>query len=378
MRVAFFYPNSCVSRVIDVNNIWTSSRGLTGSELSCFMYAIELSKLGHDVTIFTKINKPGNIGKTTVCSYDDWSNVYHSQHWDALCSWMNPEPLKIANSSQFRFFNQQVSDFYMCESGWESYVDIMAPLSNSHARYMKSFTKYDKSKWRILHNGVDTQKFKPNKKSLGKIIWASSHDRGLHWLLEAFPKVLNEYPWANLHIFYNFDGLRSFAEDERNHPVGSISLELSNRSKYTREALRRLEGKNVFVYESVSRERIVEEMNTSEILAYPCDPVRFTETFGVTVLEACAAGTVPVITDADAFGELWGSASKTSPAPYIDHKEEYINNLINTLKNSDELCAMSTKCTEYAKNFQWSILARKLETCLKTRGELGLPNVDWD
>lgn len=366
-----------MSRPVDVDNIWTSSRGLTGSELSCFMYAIELSKLGHGVTIFTKVDRPGNVGNVTVCPYEEWFSIYHDQHWDSLCSWMTPEPLKIANPSQFRFFNQQVSDFNLCEPEWESYVDIMAPLSNSHAYYMRGLTNYPSDKWRILHNGVDVNKFKPTKKSLGKIIWASSHDRGLHWLLEAFPEILKLYPWANLHIFYNFDGINSFANNKEKYPMGSLFRELCNRSKYSMEAIRRLEGKNVFAHQSVSRDRIIEEMNSSEILAYPCDPVHFTETFGVTVLEACASGTVPVITTADAFGELWGSVSETVPTPYREHKKEFIEKVVNLLSNNDRLRSISNDCVSYSKNFEWGHLTKKLETCIKTRGELGLPTVDW-
>jgi glycosyltransferase involved in cell wall biosynthesis len=374
LRLAFFYPSSWMREPIDVKNIWTSPRGLTGSEIACTVYAIELSKLGHEVYIFTSIaENASNVAEFRL--YQEWFDKYRHQHWDALCSWMIPEPLKVANPSQFRFFNQQCADLDLCEPGWEAYVDMFAPLSHSHAKNMAGMTSFPKDRWRVLNNGVYTQDFKPSQKTPGKMIWASSHDRGLHWLLEAFPKIKRKVSHANLHIFYNFDGLNKFAQMEA--PSTGELAELVYRSKYIKEALRRLEGNGVYAHGSVSRDRIRQEMATAQALAYPCDPVRFTETFGVTVLEACASGAVPVLCTADAFEELWSHPSVPVPSPYCEHKEEFIKNVSRVL--SDHLFYERVQRTsiEYAKNFEWSTIAKQLELTLTTRGKEGLPEVRW-
>jgi glycosyltransferase involved in cell wall biosynthesis len=375
MRIAFFYPSSWVREPIDVKNKWTSPRGLTGSEMACLVYAFELFKLGHEVYLFTNVVEDA-ADYVEFKSYDQWFSKYHHQHWDALCSWMIPEPLKIANPSQFRFFNQQCADLDLCESGWESYVDIFAPLSHSHAKNMAGMTSFPKDKWRVLNNGVYTQDFQPEEKTRGKMIWASSHDRGLHWLLEAFPKIKREVPNANLHVFYNFDGLNKFAGMEA-PPNGELA-ELVYRSKYIKEAFRRLEDKGVHAHGSVSRDRIKQEMATAQVLAYPCDPVRFTETFGVTVLEACASGAVPVLCTADAFEELWEYPSVCVPPPYIEHKEEFTDNVIRVLSDHFLYEGLQRTSVEYAKKFEWSGIAKQLELTLTTRGSEGLPQVEWN
>lgn len=376
LRCAFFFPTSHIRSPVDVANIWTADRGLTGSEIAYFMYALELSRRGHGVTIFTGITRGADLERITCCHYDEWASIYKDQKWDALCSWITPEPFKIADPNQFRFFDQQVSDLRLCESGWEAYTDILAPLSHSHANFLRPMTHFAPDNWRILYNGVNMEDFKPKKKIPGKMIWASSHDRGLHWVLEIFPRIKRAVPHATLHIFYNFNGLESFAkikEDDTGHWA-----ELGHRSRYTLEAIRRLEGKGVFVYKSVGRHKIQEEMATSEILAYPCDPVRYTETFGVTVLEACASGVVPVLCTADAFGELWGSVGLNVPAPYVDHKDEYVERLTRVLKDDALKKSLSDQCREYAKKFEWATLTNGLEQCLLTRGQEGLPKVNWD
>lgn len=359
---------------IDIKNIWTAPRGLTGSEIACVIYSLELSRRGHEVHLFTKVVEPAPLEEVQFHEYGEWSDLSF-QHWDALCSWMIPEPLKIAQKSQFRFFNQQCADLDLCEAGWESYVDVFAPLSHSHARHMAGMTSFPREQWRVLNNGVYTEEFKSGQKTPGKMIWASSHDRGLHWLLEAFPKIKNQVSHAELHVFYDFDGLNKFAQMEP-PPSGELA-ELVHRSKYIKEAFRRLEGKGVHAHGSVSRDRIKEEMASAQVLAYPCDPVRFTETFGVTVLEACASGTVPILCTADAFEELWGKPSVCIPTPYPEHKEEFIRQVIRVLSDKQFYDEAKDRCIEYAKKFEWANIAKQLELTLETRGKKGLPQVRW-
>ena len=378
MRIAFFYPNSCIQRPLDPAQIWTSSRGLTGSEGSCLHYALGLAQRGHDVSFFSKLTAPGKIGPLNCFQYQDWFGNFSSEAWDALCAWMIPEPLKAASPGPLRVFNQQVADFLLCEPGWEHYVDILMPLSFSHAKRLRQFTLLPPERWRIAYNGVDTTLFTPAPKRPGRLIWASSHDRGLHWLLSIYPELRQRFPSLSLGVFYNFSGLQANAQHEYRIPGSTgdiIRNELSQRARFCLEALRQLAYQGVETHQSVSRETLTREMQESLLLPYPCDPVSYTETFGVTVLEACACGTVPVLCLADAFEELWGPVAESVPAPYPMHKAEYVRKLSALLEDEPRRSALAARCVEYAQRFRWSVLLEQFETCLNSRGREGLPSI---
>lgn len=377
MRVAFFYPYNSIARPIDPSAVWTSPRGLTGSELAFVMYAKGLAARGHGVTVFTRVTAPAFADGMSWCPYPEWESTYRHQPWDAMCSWMTPEALMRPAAGAFRLFNQQVSDFFMCPEGWEPHVDLIAPLSSSHARYLFGMASVPRDRYKVMYNGVDRAVFRPGEKIPGRMLWASSHDRGLHWLLEAFPEVRRRIPEAELHVFYDFSGVEAFAGAAEASAASPRRAELVRRCQYILEALRRLDGRGVHVHRSVSRERIAEEMGKAPVLPYPCDPVHYTETFGVTVLEACASGTVPVLCAADAFGELWETIAPCVPPPYRPHRRAYIDLLCRVLGDPEERQRWAEACVRYSEFFDWSKLVLDLERCLLTRGREGLPEVNW-
>lgn len=380
MKIAFIFSPVGIRLPIDPDRIWDSERGLTGSEISFFMQAIELSRLGHDVTIFTHLTHCGRINEVPCISYDSWENVRSNDKWDAVCAWNIADPLSFVRYGVFRFLSQQCSGVGPSQRGWENYTDILAPLSHSHANQLRPHTTLHESKWRIMNNGVDTLSFAPVKKIPGRMIWASSPDRGLHRLLELWPRLKRAVPEANLNVFYDFHSTEHTAKEYyqgANIYMTSDNFELGYRARYILEALKRMKHLDINLFKSVSRRRLEQEMSEAQALIYPLDPVYYTETFGVVVLEACAAGTAPVLCSADAFGELWGSVAETVPYPYCDNSEAFFNKTVKILTDASYRETVADRCREHSKKFMWSNIAKELESCLSSRGETGLMKVKW-
>ncbi len=382
MNVVFSYPSHCVGKPFDPENLWTSPRGMTGSEIAFFQYALGLAKKGHNVDIATNIGDHPDVQISKTC----WLVNPHTTEFssrDALCMWMSPSECMRGwvdqSAPPFRLYNEQCSDFGNTNWRWEHTVDLFCSLSQSHARHMSSQTGYPRELYRVMPNGVDLEEFKPKAKVHGKVVWASSHDRGLHHLLSIWPSVRRAVPWASLSIFYSLEGLRSFAERREDPSSPQWVNELFRRSNYTLGALEALRDSwGVELKGSVSRQEIAKEFASSEVLAYPADPVRYTETFGSTVLEAMSAGCVPVLCLSDAFKELWGPACPAVVPPLTERTlEAYKDLLVGVLKNNKQREEDARKCREYASRYSWPLLVDNLERCLETRGKEGLAPVAW-
>ena len=354
MRIAFVASEWAVATPIDVPNMLTDNRGLTGSETSLFMFAKQVAKAGHTVWVFTNIKAPA-VWEGVMCNPMSQMSAADPVSWDWAIAWLDPRPLQNLPKSVKKALNEQVNDFNYCP-GWESYIDLLFSPSATHRTYLKQFTSFPLSKWEVLFNGVDPaffEKASTDKPRARKMIFASSPDRGLHWLMEAYPRIRREVPNVELHVFYAW---QRFYESVR-HQESKFGYRL----RYINEAFKRFAGHGVFHYGATSKTRLAEEMSTARVLAYPCDPMSFTEGFSVTTLESAVAGCVPVIIGADALPEVYGGHIPVIPAPYAAHKDDYINTVVKMLKDDEAWVAASTKGRASLRGiYSWETLGATL------------------
>lgn len=387
MKIGFIYGPFCLGgehNGFDFGNLWDDPRGLTGSELSFARIAQEIRALGHDVHIFT-FPRPGSVdrfGEIPVHRIDRFVHEARAGGWDAFCSWNEAEVFRDVPGSAVRLVNLQINSVGHCFPGFDDLVDVWLSPSAAHRERMLRdehlygemlppgqrgmFRWRDASKWEVLTNGCDPGLYGGRPKVPGRVVWASSPDRGLHWLLSCWPRIRREVPHAHLRIFYKIRPWFAAMEetDELKAPFMSEQI---RRARYIREALRRLEGHGVELMHSVSRNRMVQEMSEAEVLAYPCDTVNWTEGFSVTLMEACAAGSVPVTTDVDALGSIYGGHIPVIRSPVGERLDEFAGTVAKALKDPGFRDSVKAKAAALADAHRWPDIAVRLESLIAGR-----------
>lgn len=359
MKIAFLYGTFSIgNRPLDFDNLYTSKRGLTGSELSCIEYALAMKERGHDVMLV--VGQPMEPREWCGLHVTPLSHPSVVDGCDVVYSWNEPDLLREITPGPLRVTNQQLNDFNYCRPGWEAFVDIVTSPSAHHMEFLRTLAPAVK-RWEVMPNGCDPMMYKPGKKVPGRVIWASSPDRGLHRLLEAWPAIKNRVPEAHLRCFYNFQKA-DFDELEQTGPLVSLDLlEIAQRKRYIEHAMARIGGARWGVEHigSVSRERVRLEFEQAIVLAYPCETIRYTEGFSVTTLEACASGTLPIITNTDALGAIYGEA-----AHVLGSIKDLADSVVRGLTDEAWRNEYVQKSVTLAHEHSWEKLSAKLEGLL--------------
>lgn len=373
MKIAFVYGKwSTADRYFNFSQLYDDPRGLTGSEISCFEYAKAMRMRGHDIVLFAQtknIAVPYNWNGVIVKPVDELKLTAGS--FDVIYVWNEPDVLFNLTKKPLKMVNQQLNDFEYCSFGDFAHVDVFTSPNEIHRDFLKEQIKPQNLNWEILPNGCDPNAFPQLERVPGKVIWASSPDRGLHWLLQEWMTIKKAVPEANLKIFYNFDDW--FAKMFHVNPgtfTDSVE-ELACRARYIKEACKRLADHGVTHLKSVSRNQMAMEMAQAQVLPYSCDPIRFTEGFSVTLLESCASGIVPITTKVDALPGVYGGVVPMVDMPIKKNIKEFAQLTIKALKDNEFRESVLSKTIPFAQEFAWPVLAKRLEDIIyKNRPEL--------
>jgi glycosyltransferase involved in cell wall biosynthesis len=359
------------SRPLDFhyNNIFESTRGATGTDIALCMLSKELRKLGHDIHIFTVHAEPHN-------KPDMWEGCHlynfidrHSlidNSFDALVSLNEPDVFRGINSTALKVCYQFLNDFTYCQPNFDQYVDKWVGVCDAHVNYLSAQARCPTiGEWNVIPLGVDPNWY-ADQRVFGRVIWTSSADRGLHNLLEIWPKVKLAVPEASLKIFYHFEYgslLNVEPNDLSEHHFHTV--EMSHRLRYIVEAIGRMKHLDVEHCKSVSRNRIVKEMNEASVFAFPCDTVATTEGFSVSTMEAHASFTVPIITDQDCLGSVYkDSGAIMFTSPIRENLSAFADAIIKGLTDPTHASNVIEKCRQFSMQYTWANTAKMMEDLL--------------
>lgn len=359
MKLALIFGEYLLPRPLDFPTIWTNKRGVSGSDLGVARICQEWVKMGHDVSLFTVHAGP---------KPDAWEGVklYHisdkkliDTSFDAVVSWCLPDEFRGLPTELIRLCSQQLNGFSYCQPGFDSFVDIWTSPSEGHFKYHAHQTP-DPAKWVIVPDGCDPDVYTAGKKVPGRVIYTSSPDRGAHWLLQEWQNIKKKVPKASLRIFYHLTWGKTEEYEKGYQEVALDVMEVGQRIRYLRNAAKRLNKLDVEWVGSVSRNQLIGELDEAMVLGYPASVVSpFCEGFSCSIMEACAAGCVPVISDIDALGELYGGVVPMIGSPGPNNMSEFTDLVVRGLRDEKWREETTAKCQALAAKYTWKLAAGK-------------------
>lgn len=269
-----------------------------GGETAALQTAFGLAKLGH------KVGYVGGCipGRYKDVEFYDWGGFVraYSDEWDVAVVWTAAEIIPGLLEIPVRVFSQQLNDLGYPPS-WVGHVDLIVSPSKSHNEFLRSLLPPGIDVPIVtVWNGVDPsfyQSIDPINKRPPIVGYWSSPDRGLLHVLRAWSLIQEQVPDAELHVYYEIgrwvDGF-----GERTGLIMPMVVA-------TVKEIEAVRGLNVKFMGAQPRRILAKDQLQTRVLAYPCDPIVFTEGFCITIAEALAAGVNVVTRPVDALPELY-------------------------------------------------------------------------
>jgi len=340
------------------------------AEAAVAYLAIELAKLGHNITIFS--HTPKTIGafdiRTRNIGIDD-----HTLNVDKAILEPDYDAIIIKNASpefliSLRHAMPHKTKMYL----WTEY-DIDDPL-NKGLFDEKEVNELSGivcvSNWQrermiakapIPHNKVsaiqyaispffenlfiDGKEFLHDKSKDPALSYTAAPLSGLETLLEAYGDILNSYPAASLSIY---SGMHEFGEES--DKINKIYDTASN-----------LQG--IDQVGSISKIALAQALRSKTILTFPATTA---ETYNVDILEAMAAGVYVLTSDAGCLKEYGHGFTKNIPVEDLnaDHLDGYVSQVLTICQtqvhSSQAFFDYAFKqCVEINRKHTWRIRARQ-------------------
>lgn len=311
------------------------NKGIGGSEEAVIRLAEALQKQGKKVTVFCECGElegeySGVVYKDTVRfnpkdSFNfliAWrGNVFDFVQLEARRKivWLHDMP----QAEQFKELNYENGSRKFC---------FVVVLSKYHKSLLPNNVADEKIF--VSTNGLVPKDFKNLKveRQKGRVIYASSYDRGLEKLLKDWPKVKQAVPHAELHIYYGWNTYDKFVE------LGGRTTE------YKDYMVGLMNQPGVFDHGRVGHKELLKEYCKAEVFSYPTDFAG--EINCIALSKAIATGCRCVTNDYAVLKERNPDVVATN--------EEFADKLIEVLKTENT----NGINHEYIEKMSWDNVAK--------------------
>lgn len=196
----------------------------------------------------------------------------------------------------------------------------------------------------------------------GRLLYANDPQRGLWHVLDIYDKLA--VADKSLHIAYEFD--RQFEPHRWNATAMSEVLW---------ECKRRIEcTPGIVKLGALSHEELIREQLECHVHAMPSDPPNVgSQIHGITQLECAAAGAALVLSDTEAFPEVFGEAATILPLPgaYLPAHErrcdaqDWADVIAELMQDPEKWAEASRKARALAEQHTWSHVVDRWQEMLE-------------
>lgn len=318
--------------------------GIGGSEEAVIHLAKEFTKMGYDVTVYNYCDTQAGIYDGV--TYIDFSEFNIRDEFNYLIQWRtNLHHANVKAKQNWVWMHDIVLPDIVYVPEDISKVDKIVVLSRFHRGQLPSFVPEEKIL--VSANGLNLPDYADSsvERNQYKIVYGSSYDRGLEYLLNVWPDIKTAVPEAELHIFYGWQNLIKVAETEQD----------IKKFIYKIDGLMKQPG--IYHKKRLSHKDVIKEYQSAGIWAYPCD---FPEISCITAMKAQVCGAIPVVTSYAAlaetvkFGVIVGEDIK-QPEILVKFKEA----LIDLLKDHEKQDKLRRKLLARQYEFDWKKVAEQ-------------------
>lgn len=356
----------CGASVIEQWGPSSLEKGIGGSEEAVIRLSRELSKQGWGVHVYATpgketgfddsmpLSKKDNIFKITPVEWHHYWEFNPNDEFDVVVAWRMPWffDSEIKARKKYLWMHDVMPKAEFTPERLEN-LDKVILLSKYHRSL---FPNIPDNKVFLSSNGITAEDFEgvEAERDPKRIIWMSSHVRGLQLLYDMWPDIKKKVPEAKLDIYY---GWESFVNVQKDNPERMLWKEEMERQE------KLLEG--VTDHGKISQSQIVQEIFKSGVWAYPCP---FPEIFAITALKAQAGGAIPVCSNFAALDETvqYGikipmqAMDEDTPAGKWnrDDIEKFKKALIDMLKHPEKQEKTRPAMQKWARQQSWSNVAK--------------------
>ncbi|HKO49258.1 MAG TPA: glycosyltransferase family 4 protein [Polyangiaceae bacterium] len=327
------------------NSDWeyAETQPLGGSETALLRMAVTFRDLGHEVEV---LNYPPSI--------PEYQQLLAEKHCDVFVNSRRPDAVLLLKRLPGRV------NYYWAHDDADQ--PLLSPLADDE-RWRKAFYRrltgvfllshYQRAAWlrklelplakaHLITNPIAGERFKPDLTKLRerapRAYFASTPYRGLSYLLQAWPRVRQSVPNAEVHV-YSALTVNGVPETEQ-------SRQLYDQARNT---------PGVHYHGAVSQRLIREAAERARVLAYPCV---FPETSCIAAMEAMASGAVVVATELGALPETaWRNPLQPLTEGWL---ERWGADVVRVFSDDDHYEDLAQQNVQIARCYDARVVARRM------------------